>query len=230
MAKSEAEIRERKEKKKDKKRRHSEVAEDEAVVEKKDKKKDKKRKSEAAADEDGDETMMTVATVNEDEEEDEEKKVAETVDDPLAALVPFANPLCDAKAQKKVLKGVKKAAKSKSLKRGVKECVKAIRKSGPATPASASKLPVGIVILAADISPMDVISHIPVLCEDHAIPYLYVPSRAELGAAGSTKRPTSVVMLTANPGGKDAKKDDEWEETYAELHKLALKLGQTVKV
>lgn len=87
---------------------------------------------------------------------------------------------------------------------------------------------------------MDVISHIPVLCEDHNIPYVYVPSRAELGAAGSTKRPTSVVMLTQRGGagaaGK-AKKTDaedgdagEWEEAYRDLHKLAVKMGQTVKV
>lgn len=73
---------------------------------------------------------------------------------------------------------------------------------------------------------MDVISHIPVLCEDHGIPYIYVPSRAELGAAGATKRPTSVVMLT--PKGKEA--SDEWDEAYKDLHKLALKLGQTVRV
>ncbi len=92
----------------------------------------------------------------------------------------------------------------------------------------------GIVILAADISPMDVISHIPVLCEDHNIPYVFVPSRAELGAAGSTKRPTSVVMITEGKRGvkkdgvdKDAEK--EWDETYKELHKVAVKLGQTVE-
>lgn len=92
-------------------------------------------------------------------------------------------------------------------------------------------LPNGIVILAADISPMDVISHIPVLCEEHGIPYVFVPSRAELGAAGSTKRPTSVVMVT--PGqGKGAKDEDsaEWKETFGELHKLARKLAEGVKV
>jgi H/ACA ribonucleoprotein complex subunit 2 len=120
----------------------------------------------------------------------------------------------------------------------VKECVKCIRKSPPAAPSAtgnASILPPGIVILAADISPMDVISHIPVLCEDHNIPYLYVPSRAELGAAGSTKRPTSVVMIMPKVG-KGAKKEEDgeekegWEESYKELHKLALKLGRDVKV
>ena len=122
------------------------------------------------------------------------------------------------------------AAKNKALKRGVKECVKAIRKS-PATLPGSNDVPAGIVVLAADISPMDVISHIPVLCEDHNIPYLYVPSRAELGAAGSTKRPTSVVMITPKQGkGAEKESADEWKEAYAELNKLAVKMGQTVKV
>jgi H/ACA ribonucleoprotein complex subunit 2 len=78
---------------------------------------------------------------------------------------------------------------------------------------------------------MDVISHIPVLCEDHSIPYVYVPSRAELGAAGSTKRPTSVVMITPKQGkGAEKESAEEWNEAYAELNKLAIKMGQTVKV
>ncbi|KAL1297287.1 hypothetical protein AAFC00_004842 [Neodothiora populina] len=153
---------------------------------------------------------------------------------PLGALVPFANPLCDDKAGKKVLKSVKKAAKQKCLKRGVKEVVKAVRKTpvgNPTTPASA--LPSGIVVLAADISPMDVISHIPVLCEDHNIPYVFLTSRAELGAAGSTKRPTSVVMVTPKAGGKPKAGDEvdaDWDEAYKELNKLVVKQGQHVKV
>lgn len=34
-----------------------------------------------------------------------------------------------------------------------------------------------ICILAGDISPIDVLTHIPVVCEDHAISYIYVPSK-----------------------------------------------------
>lgn len=122
------------------------------------------------------------------------------------------------------------AAKSKALKRGVKEVVKAIRKSPPSSTSNPSAIPLGIVILAADISPMDVISHIPVLCEDHGIPYLYVPSRAELGAAGATKRPTSVVMLGPKVGKGVDGDASEWEGVYEGLNELAVKLGQYVKV
>jgi H/ACA ribonucleoprotein complex subunit 2 len=34
-----------------------------------------------------------------------------------------------------------------------------------------------LVIIAGDISPIDVITHVPILCEDANIPYIYVPSK-----------------------------------------------------
>jgi H/ACA ribonucleoprotein complex subunit 2 len=69
-----------------------------------------------------------------------------------------------------------------------------------------------IVIIAGDISPIDVISHVPVLCEEADVPYAYVPSKEELGQAGSTKRPTSVVMIV--PG-----KEGDFKEAYDEIRK-----------
>lgn len=126
------------------------------------------------------------------------------------------------------------AAVNKSLKRGVKEVVKALRKSP--VPAANAKvdIPSGVVILAADISPMDVISHIPVLCEDHGIPYVFVTSRAELGASAATKRPTSVVMVTPK-SGKNKKLDEDADgedfgKVFEELAKLAEKEGKSVNV
>lgn len=72
---------------------------------------------------------------------------------------------------------------------------------------------------------MDVISHIPVLCEDHGVPYIFVPSRAELGAAGSTKRPTSVVMVSAKSTGKKKEGEkEEGEEDFAEVYKDLVKV------
>lgn len=126
------------------------------------------------------------------------------------------------------------AAKTKTLRRGVKEVVKALRKSTTSAPSSSDiSNPSAIVIIAADISPMDVISHIPVLCEDHNIPYIYVKSRAELGEASATKRPTSVVMVTRerNKKGKEVKESDvsEFEEAYAELVKVVVKASKTVR-
>ncbi|KAL9632293.1 MAG: hypothetical protein Q9164_005407 [Protoblastenia rupestris] len=176
----------------------------------------------------------------------------------LGALVPFAHPLADEKVGKKVLKSVKKgtyysyiptpmlrlanavycfkANKNAALKRGVKEVVKSLRKSTVPGPSS-TELPSGIIVLAADISPMDVISHIPVLCEDHGIPYIFVTSRAELGAASSTKRPTSVVLVGKEPGkkkkGKEEAKvgeEEDWGDSFGELVKVVQKAGSGVRI
>lgn len=82
---------------------------------------------------------------------------------------------------------------------------------------------------------MDVISHLPVLCEDHNVPFIFVTSRAELGAAAKTKRPTSVVMIMEKAEGKkkaskEAEKDDDddkesYSDTFASLVKLVQKEG-----
>ena len=36
---------------------------------------------------------------------------------------------------------------------------------------------VRLCVIAGDISPIDVITHVPVLCEESEIPYVYVPSK-----------------------------------------------------
>ena len=70
----------------------------------------------------------------------------------------------------------------------------------------------GICIIAGDISPVDVITHVPLLCEDHDVPYVFVPSKHDLGEAATTKRPTSVVMII--PGN-----DWKYAEKFAKLRK-----------
>jgi H/ACA ribonucleoprotein complex subunit 2 len=53
----------------------------------------------------------------------------------------------------------------------------------------------GLAILAGDIYPLDVYSFLPILLEEKKVPYLFVPSKQDLGAAACTKRPTSVVLI-----------------------------------
>ena len=65
---------------------------------------------------------------------------------------------------------------------------------------------------------MDVIAHIPVLCEDHNVPYIYIKSRAQLGEASATKRPTSVVMIGKERMGKKAGEGDEAREARIAAH------------
>ena len=67
-----------------------------------------------------------------------------------------------------------------------------------------------LCIIAGDLSPIDVISHLPVLCEDHSVPYVFVPSKLGLGSAAATKRPTSCVLIPAG-ATKPGKGGEAWE-------------------
>ena len=152
--------------------------------------------------------------------EKKEKKVVDAVEETEAGgevdsydvksktVCAIATPLAPKKLNKKILKTIKKASKAKHVKRGVKEVVKALRKKEH-----------GLVIIAGDISPIDVISHLPVLCEDNGIPYIYTPSKEELGGAGGTKRPTSVVMVQLGGKKKDESASGEYKEAYEEIVK-----------
>ena len=107
------------------------------------------------------------------------------------------------------------AAKAKQIRRGVKEVVKALKKETK-----------GVCVIAGDISPIDVITHVPILCEEANVPYVY--SKEELGAAGMTKRPTS-VMLVMPEGAKGSVKmsssdkkefDDMYEKIVAKVKSM----------
>jgi len=113
--------------------------------------------------------------------DDEEADGKENLED---AISPIAHPLAEKKLAKKVLRTVKKASKARHVKRGVKEVVKSIRKGEK-----------GMIVMAGDISPMDILTHIPLLAEESSNPYVFVPSKETLGQASATKRPTSCVML-----------------------------------
>ncbi|CAK7219114.1 snoRNA-binding protein [Sporothrix bragantina] len=164
------------------------------------------------------------------------KKTAEPKPIVRGALVEFAVPIAADKYQKKVFKVVKRAAKQQALLRGVKEVNKALRKAPAKNPSSTPDNVPGVVVIAGDVNPAEVIMHLPLACEDVNVPYVFVASRGELGQAARTKRPTSVVMIKAE--GRTSKKgetpkkaakadsDDEDEGSYAELYQDFVKTTQ----
>ncbi|KAL1216815.1 H/ACA ribonucleoprotein complex subunit 2-like protein [Cardamine amara subsp. amara] len=103
-------------------------------------------------------------------------------------LAPIAKPLAGKKLSKRTLKLVRTAAENKCVKRGVKEVVKSIRRGHK-----------GICVIAGNISPIDVITHLPILCEESDIPYVYVHSKEDLATAGATKRPTCCILIQTKP-------------------------------
>mmetsp|Transcript_70641 Transcript_70641/g.82294 ORF Transcript_70641/g.82294 Transcript_70641/m.82294 type:complete len:146 (+) Transcript_70641:47-484(+) len=132
-----------------------------------------------------------------------EEQTVEAYDyDRLLYRCPIAQPISSDKPKmtKKVYSLIKKAVtlnKKKGIVKGIKDVTKAVRKGQK-----------GIVVIGADISPFDVISHLPVMLEEAKVPYVWVPSRSDLGTSTQSKRATSVVLL---------KKNAEFEDSYDKI-------------
>lgn len=85
----------------------------------------------------------------------------------------------------KVLETVELAANTGKVKRGTNETTKAIERG-------IAKL----VVIAEDVEPPEIVAHLPLLCEERKIPYVYVPSKEKLGeAAGIEVRAASATII-----------------------------------
>lgn len=72
----------------------------------------------------------------------------------------------------KVLQLVEVARNTGKIRKGTNETTKAIDK-GQAQ----------LVIIAEDVEPEEIVMHLPALCDEKKIPYIFVPSKQELGRA-----------------------------------------------
>lgn len=59
------------------------------------------------------------------------------------------------------------------------------------------------VVMAEDVTPEELLAHIPLLCEEKGIAYGYVPSKTELGAsAGLPVSTAAIAVLDAGTGAE----------------------------
>jgi large subunit ribosomal protein L7Ae len=84
------------------------------------------------------------------------------------------------------------AKKSGSLKRGTNEVTKAIER-GTAV----------FVAVADDVSPKEIVMHIPLLAKEKEIPCIKVPSREELGTAAGLSVPAVAIAVVDAGEAKD---------------------------
>lgn len=121
----------------------------------------------------------------------------------------IAKPMASKKLTKKCYKLLKKASKHKTyVRNGLKDVQKRIRKGET-----------GILFFAADISPIDIMIHLPGVCEDKDIPYCYTPSRADLGAALGLKRGALLALVREKEDYKEI-----FDELKQEIRTLAVEL------
>jgi large subunit ribosomal protein L7Ae len=87
------------------------------------------------------------------------------------------------------------AKDSGKLRKGTNESTKAVERA-------VAKL----VLIAEDVDPPQVVAHLPILCEERKISYLFVPSKLELGrAAGIDVGCAAISVLDGGEGAKTLK-------------------------
>jgi len=76
------------------------------------------------------------------------------------------------------------ATKTGTVRKGTNETTKAIERAQ-------AKL----VVIAEDVDPPEVVAHLPLLCEERKIPYVFVPSKQEIGKAVGIDVPAAAATI-----------------------------------
>ncbi|EDO06380.1 Ribosomal protein L7Ae/L30e/S12e/Gadd45 family protein [Babesia bovis T2Bo] len=154
-------------------------------------------------------------------------------------ISPIANPQLSGRMLKRAMKLLKKALSVEKLakqhqmekgnndivmtrlvKRGVQDVTKAIRKGMD-----------GIVFIACDVHPIDVVSHLPVMCEEANMAYAYVDSKRVISSVCQSKRPTCVVLIVKPPHDLDKRLQTLVQDKHDRLSYLELydKLNSAIR-
>jgi large subunit ribosomal protein L7Ae len=105
----------------------------------------------------------------------------------------------------KAYEAVKKARETGGkIKKGTNETTKAVER-GQAK----------LVVIAVDVDPPEVVLHLPYLCEEKKVPYIYVPSKKRLGEAAGIQVAAASVAILEPGGAKDLV--EELTKAYQEL-------------
>ncbi|XP_020277983.1 NHP2-like protein 1 homolog [Pseudomyrmex gracilis] len=100
-----------------------------------------------------------------------------------------AFPLADQDTTSKVLNLVQQALSRKELKKGANEATKSLNR-GQAE----------LIVLAADAQPLEILLHLPLLCEDKNVPYVFVNSKTTLGRSCGVNRPVVACSVISGEG------------------------------
>lgn len=107
----------------------------------------------------------------------------------MASYVKFQVPK---EVSDKVISAVSVAKDTGKLRKGVNETTKAIE-SGKTK----------LAVIAEDVNPEEIVMHLPILCEEKGVPYVFVPTKAELGKAAGLLVGCAAVAIDDAGGAKD---------------------------
>ena len=117
-----------------------------------------------------------------------------------------AFPMAPAALTNSLLDLVQQAQNYNQLKKGANETTKAINR-GKAE----------LIIMAADTEPLEILMHLPILCEDKSVPYVFIKSKAALGRGCGVSRPVIATAITVMKGSPLQSEIDEAREAVEQL-------------
>ena len=123
--------------------------------------------------------------------EKKEKKKKSSKSEEKKEADPRAYPLADSKLAQTILDLVQQASNYKQLKKGANEATKTLNR-GIAE----------FIVMAADTEPLAILLHLPLLCEDKNVNYVFVPSKVALGRACGVSRPVIACSVTSVEGSQ----------------------------
>ncbi|MCX6694711.1 MAG: 50S ribosomal protein L7Ae [Candidatus Altiarchaeota archaeon] len=97
-----------------------------------------------------------------------------------------------AEIKNKALEALEQARDTGKTRKGTNEVTKAVERGN-------AKL----VLIGSDVNPPEIVMHLPMLCEEKKIAYLYVP-KAEIGEAVGIHVPTAAACIIDEGKAKDA--------------------------
>lgn len=111
----------------------------------------------------------------------------------------------------KAYEALKKARETGGkIKKGTNEVTKAVERG-------LAKL----VIIAEDVDPPEIVAHLPLLCDEKKIPYVYVPSKKKLGEAAGIEVAAASACIIEPGGAKDL-----MEEIIKQVNEIRAKTGR----
>lgn len=125
----------------------------------------------------------------------------------VVPLIPIASPLAGHRLTKKIGNLITKCAESKQLVYGVKDTGKTLKKNES-----------GITVLGGNVTPMDVITHIPGICEEKQQPYVFLPLKEQISKFAQRTSPVACVVIREPKDGQDY--TEEYNEVVQEIANL----------
>jgi U4/U6 small nuclear ribonucleoprotein SNU13 len=119
---------------------------------------------------------------------------------------PKAYPLAKPDMQASLLDLIQQAANYHQIRKGANEATKTLNR-GTAD----------LIVLAADAEPLEIILHLPLLCEDKNVPYVFLKSKMALGRACGVSRPVVACSIVIKEGSSLSSKIQDMKDAIEQI-------------